>query len=126
MVIWLSATYTNTRLSVGLRLRYRILWCGVLYCCSSEPLYCYHCLLNLTKFYKNSYLFLETMQFSMYCLYWIIIQTVGECFVKQIYYLSNTYFYLGMSCDVVSYWAIKLTPSLPHFLDECSGLFESN
>jgi hypothetical protein len=24
-----------------------------------------YCLLNLTKFYKNSYLFLETMQFSV-------------------------------------------------------------
>ena len=47
-----------------------------------------HCLLNLTKFYKNSYLFLETMKFVMYSLYWIIIHTVGECFVKQIYYLS--------------------------------------
>ena len=69
-----------------------------------------YCLLNFRKFYKNSYLFPETMQFSMYCLYWIIIYIVGECFVKQIYYLSNTYFYLRMSCDVVSYWAIKLTP----------------
>jgi hypothetical protein len=39
----LSATYVNTGLSVGLRPRYCILWCGVLYCCSSGPLYCYRC-----------------------------------------------------------------------------------
>ena len=69
-----------------------------------------YCLLNLRWFYKNSYLFPKTMQFSLYWPYWIIIHTIGGCFVKQIYYLSNTYFYLRMSCDVVSYWAIKLTP----------------
>jgi hypothetical protein len=39
----LSATYVNTGLSVGLQPRYCILWCGVLYCCSSGPLYCYRC-----------------------------------------------------------------------------------
>ena len=39
----LSATYANTRLSVGLRPRYLILWCGVLYSFSSKPLYCYRC-----------------------------------------------------------------------------------